>query len=106
MSVPGPLLAALLLCLSDGLQANPVADSKAGALRALLQQDCGACHGMTLKGGLGPPLVPEALINKPDAVLVDTILNGRSGTAMPPWRTMITLDDAQWLVSYLRQSHE
>ncbi len=105
MSLPGPSVIALLLCLSDGLQANPVAGSRAGALRAMLQQDCGACHGMTLKGGLGPPLIAEALINKPDAVLVDTILNGRPGTAMPPWRSMITPDDAHWLVSYLRQSH-
>lgn len=31
----------------------------------LLKQDCGSCHGLTLKGGLGPALLPDVLLSKP-----------------------------------------
>jgi len=53
----------------------------------LLKHDCGSCHGMTRKGGLGPPLLPENLGGRPQLLFVDTILDGRSGTPMPPWYT-------------------
>ena len=57
---------------------------------------------MRLKGGLGPALLPEALRDKPDEILVATILNGRPGTPMPPWRELLTEDEIRWLVSVLR----
>ncbi|MGR9014343.1 MAG: c-type cytochrome [Gammaproteobacteria bacterium] len=72
-------------------------------LRNMLKHDCGACHGLTLKGGLGPTLLPEALTEKPDDFLVSTILNGRPGTAMPPWQPFISHDEAAWLVRLLRK---
>jgi len=68
-------------------------------LLALLKQDCGSCHGMRLTGGLGPPLTPEALKTKPAASLVATIVSGRPGTAMPPWRRFVSEAEAQWLVA-------
>ena len=34
---------------------------RARALVTLLLHDCGACHGMKLTGGLGPPLTAAAL---------------------------------------------
>jgi cytochrome c55X len=74
------------------------------ALRNMLNHDCGACHGLTLKGGLGPALLPEALTGKPDDFLITTILEGRPGTAMPPWQPFMTWDEAAWLVGILRQS--
>jgi cytochrome c55X len=67
-------------------------------LRYLLRQDCGSCHGMTMKGGLGPALTPEALAARPDEYLVYTILEGRPGTAMPPWKPFLSPEEAQWLV--------
>lgn len=73
-------------------------------LRNMLNHDCGACHGLTLKGGLGPALLPEALAGKPDDFLISTILNGRKGTAMPPWQPFISHDEAAWLVGILRKS--
>lgn len=72
-------------------------------LQALLIQDCGSCHGLRLKGGLGPPLRPEALAGKPAGLLVNTILEGRPGTAMPPWRAMLSEAEATWLVDRLQQ---
>lgn len=68
----------------------------------LLEQDCGSCHGLTLKGGLGPALLPQMLADKSDDMLIDTILYGRPGTPMPPWSFQITPDEARWLVGRLR----
>ncbi len=70
-------------------------------LRHLLLQDCGSCHGLTLKGGLGPSLLPASLDGKPESLLVHTILDGRPGTAMPPWRPLLSESDVVWLVEQL-----
>lgn len=67
----------------------------------MVRQDCGSCHGMTLKGGLGPPLTPDALRDKPPESLTVTILYGRPGTPMPPWDRFLTNDEARWIVSQL-----
>ena len=71
-------------------------------LEGLLVQDCGSCHGLTMRGGLGPALLPETLSGKPDELLVATILDGRPGTAMPPWKVMLDEEDAEWMVRRLR----
>ena len=72
-------------------------------LANLLTQDCGSCHGLTMKGGLGPALLPAALAERDDAVLVETILDGRPGTPMPPWRFELSQQEAAWLVARLRE---
>lgn len=77
------------------------AGEREAELVRLVRQDCGSCHGMTLKGGLGLPLTPEALGDKPADSLVSTIMNGRPGTAMPPWKTIISEQDAEWIVKRL-----
>jgi len=81
--------------------AEPSAPRQAELLY-LLQQDCGSCHGLSLKGGLGPPLLPAALAPRSDEVLAQTILHGRPGTPMPPWASEITPPEAAWLVRRLR----
>jgi cytochrome c55X len=58
---------------------------------------------MTRKGGLGPPLLPESLNDKPQQLLVITVLDGRPGTPMPPWRGELTEQEAQWLVEAMRR---
>jgi cytochrome c55X len=72
-------------------------------LVSLVRQDCGSCHGMTFKGGLGPPLTPEALREKPAESLTLTILNGRAGTPMPPWRQFVSDAEATWIVDQLQK---
>lgn len=67
----------------------------------LVRQDCGSCHGLQLTGGLGLPLTPEALRDKPLASLEATIHGGRPGTAMPPWATILSDGDIQWIVQQL-----
>ena len=74
-------------------------------LTRLVRDDCGACHGMQLNGGLGPPLTPQALREKPADSLVATVLAGRPGTAMPPWRQFLSDADAAWIVARLREGN-
>jgi cytochrome c55X len=72
-------------------------------LAHLVRQDCGSCHGLTLKGGLGPALTRDALRDKPPESLAATILHGRPGTSMPPWRAFITDAEADWVVRRLQE---
>jgi len=71
-------------------------------LRNLLIQDCGSCHGLKLKGGLGPALLPERLKHQPATLITSTILNGRPGTAMPAWKAILSNQDAQWMATQLQ----
>ena len=93
----------LPLLLIAGVQAAEVPPARQTDLKYLLRQDCGSCHGMTLKGGLGPALLPENLQDKPPEYLAAVILYGRPGTAMPPWNILLTEQDATWLADYLKQ---
>lgn len=68
----------------------------------LVRQDCGSCHGLLLTGGLGPALTPAALRDRPLDSLAATILNGRPGTPMPPWRAFLSEADADWIARNLR----
>jgi cytochrome c55X len=99
-----PFIAVAVLTIATSVSA--VEPAREAQLKYLLQQDCGSCHGMTLKGGLGPALLPNNLKDKPDALLVATILDGRAGTAMPPWRSELTEGEAEWLVEQLRRGVE
>lgn len=69
----------------------------------MVRQDCGSCHGMTLQGGLGTPLTPAALRDKPTESLVATIVYGRPGTAMPAWKGILSEADARWIVTRLME---
>lgn len=68
----------------------------------LLKQDCGSCHGMTLKGGLGPSLVPEKLASFSIEDLAAVIMEGRPGTPMPPWKGILKQEEASWIGAYLK----
>ena len=92
----------IALVLSTSAIAEGITEQRQKELQNMLAHDCGACHGLTLKGGLGPSLLPSVLDNKSDEFLVQTILNGRPGTAMPPWKPFLTQNEAIWLVKKLR----
>lgn len=93
----------LLLFFSTGLIADELTQKRQQELQTMLDHDCGSCHGLPPKGGLGPSLLADALKNKTDKFLVQTILKGRKGTAMPPWETFMTEQEAHWLVGKLRE---
>ena len=69
----------------------------------LLKHDCGSCHGMTRKGGLGPPLLPGNLRDRPPMLMENTVLDGRPGTPMPPWRGLLTEQEVHWLLEAMRR---
>ena len=62
-------------------------------LTTLVRQDCGSCHGMTLKGGLGKPLLPEALQHLDADSIASIILEGVPGQPMPPWKGLVSAED-------------
>jgi cytochrome c55X len=96
----------LLLAAAGAVTAAPAAETppaRQAELRHLLLHDCGSCHGMTLRGGLGRPLLPEALADRSDEVLAEIILQGIRGTAMPPWRGELSPEDVAWIVRELRR---
>lgn len=97
-------LTALLLGTGMAAAAETPAPPRQQVLLHLLKQDCGSCHGMSMKGGLGSPLTAASLADKPDESLVATILYGRPGTAMPPWKPFMTEQEAQWLVEILKNA--
>jgi cytochrome c55X len=91
----------LLLTLAiPVMSAEPTAERQRELVR-LVRQDCGSCHGMTLAGGLGPPLLPEVLRERTAPALVQTVLHGRPGTPMPPWQRFLSDAEAQWIVERL-----
>jgi cytochrome c55X len=92
----------LLLCVTINCLAAEPSPERQATLRNLLKNDCGACHGLTLQGGMGPALYPDNLAGKPDELLVTTILEGRKNTAMPPWKPFMNQEEVVWLVGVLR----
>lgn len=82
---------------------NGLTQARQSELQHFLDHDCGSCHGMTRKGGLGSPLDPATLAGKADETLVAIILDGIPGTPMPPWRPLLSEEEAQWIVERLRE---
>ena len=95
------IAAALIVASAATAYAQSSAPARERELVRLVRQDCGSCHGLTLKGGLGPSLAPHALRDKPIDSLRATILLGRPGTAMPPWQGILNEADADWILAQL-----
>jgi len=83
--------------------AGELSETRKSELRNLVVQDCGSCHGLTLKGGLGKPLLPENLKTFPDWAVADIILDGIGGTPMPPWRGLLNDSEALWIARALKE---
>jgi cytochrome c55X len=96
-------LAATLLLAAVSASAAPAEPPPARqqALIHLVRQDCGSCHGMTLQGGLGPALTVASLRDRPVDSVVATIIHGRPGTPMPPFKGILDESDAQWIARQL-----
>jgi cytochrome c55X len=103
MSFRGSIALIAVAVAAGSAAAGEPPPARRAELAHLVRQDCGSCHGLTLKGGLGPALTREALRDKPPANLAATILYGRPGTPMPPWRAFITDAEADWVVRQLRE---
>lgn len=93
----------MLAAAAAPVSAEEVAN--AGKLANLVRQDCGSCHGLTLRGGLGKPLTTENLRIWNREQLVSIILDGVPGTPMPPWRSLLSESDAGWIADRLQQGN-
>lgn len=101
------ILAGLLTALAPALATGgEVAPDRAAQLERLVRQDCGSCHGMALTGGLGTPLTASRLDGLGPEGLAQIILDGVPGTAMPPWRPLLSEGDALWIAHYLLTAAE
>ncbi|WP_341485654.1 cytochrome c [Thioclava sp. GXIMD4215] len=94
----------LMLALAGPGAAQDLGAADTARLGHLVEQDCGSCHGLTRKGGLGTPLTPEALAGQDRDTLATIILDGMPGTAMPPWRPIMTEAEAYWIADYLLET--
>ena len=83
--------------------AEPLSVDAQKRLSYLVRHDCGSCHGMTLRGGLGRPLLPEALVDIDAEALAEVILDGMPDTPMPPWRGLIDEAEALWIARALKE---
>ncbi|MFZ1468164.1 MAG: cytochrome c [Paracoccaceae bacterium] len=92
----------LALLLAATPAAAEVPASRAADLEHMVLQDCGSCHGLTRKGGLGSPLTAEALAQADADTLALIILDGVPGTAMPPWRPLLSEEEAIWIANHLK----
>lgn len=99
---PRPLPALAAAVLAAGAAQAQVSPERQQTLVHIVRQDCGACHGLQLTGGLGPPLTPQALADRTIASIVATTLHGRPGTPMPGWKSMLSESDALWIAERLR----
>jgi cytochrome c55X len=93
------LLAAI--AMSSQALAEPVTEKRARELENLVRQDCGSCHGMTLKGGLGPDIRAGRFAGLAPESVAQIILDGVPGTPMPPWRPLLSEAEAHWIADYL-----
>lgn len=101
-----PWLPELVLALAVAAAPASAAEiADAGKLSNLVRQDCGSCHGLTLRGGLGKPLTSEHLRGWDREQLVSIILDGVPGTPMPPWRALLSEGDARWIAERLQQGN-
>lgn len=66
---------------------------------------CATCHGQNREGGVGLPLLRETL-TEADDFYIDTIVNGRDGTAMVPYGggAELTADEVAAMVTWLKNT--
>jgi cytochrome c55X len=79
-----------------------LAEPDVRGLTNMVLQDCGSCHGMTLRGGLGPALRPEDLEQLPVEAVAAIIREGVAGSAMPPWKELLTDEEILWVSRHLK----
>jgi mono/diheme cytochrome c family protein len=68
---------------------------------------CAQCHGPKGEGGIGPSLSDPAFQDKySDQQIFDTINNGHKATSMIAWGEILSSEQIQQVVDYIRQLRE
>ncbi|MBI4180795.1 MAG: cytochrome c [Chloroflexi bacterium] len=72
----------------------------------LFSAKCAACHGVNRQGtpGLAPALTPESLATRTDTEIKNTILDGRPGTAMIPWKGTLSPEEIDALFQLIKHT--
>lgn len=91
-----------MVCAPQGAVAQDIDGLRQSELTRLVRQDCGSCHGMTLKGGLGKSLLSEDLVDFTSDEISEIILDGVTGTPMPGWKGLLTVQEANWIADQLK----
>ncbi|HJW84038.1 MAG TPA: c-type cytochrome, partial [Anaerolineae bacterium] len=86
--------------LPPEVAATPI--SRTGA--EIFAEVCAQCHGATGEGQVGPALrEPEYQAKNTDQDIFDTINQGHGATAMIAWGEILSSDQIDQLVKYIRQ---
>ena len=72
--------------LSTVAAATMVTGAAAFDAEAVFERECQGCHGPKHQGGVGSDIRPAVVKPKNAQMLAEVILNGRPGTAMPPFK--------------------
>ena len=96
------LIVALMSVAAPAADRAPPPERQAELMHRL-RHDCGSCHGLTMKGGLGPALLPATLADKDAQSLATIMRDGVPGTPMPPWGFELNEAEALWLALQLKQ---
>jgi cytochrome c55X len=99
---PTMLLIAAVLAVTAFTPPTELSVKRQGELLYILEQDCGSCHGLTMKGGLGPALTLEAMRDRTLDDLTHMILDGVPGTPMPPWRPLLSEQEALFMAQVIK----
>lgn len=96
------LLTVIVLVITAFTPQTELSAKRQGELLYILEQDCGSCHGLTMKGGLGPALTLERMQDRPLDDLTRVILDGVPGTPMPPWRPLLNEQEALFMAQVIK----
>lgn len=74
--------------------------------KALYRDKCSICHGADRHGiaRLGPPLTSESLTAKSDAEIRKIIQDGIAGTGMPPFGNILSTEEIDALLRFIRDT--
>ena len=82
---------------------GPVGEGDPASGEQIFAQNCASCHGPDAAGGaLGPTLVSAEVAANDDDFYRETIANGRAGTAMPAWGAILSPQEIEDVISWLR----
>lgn len=75
--------------------------------QALYETNCAPCHGSDGSGDLGPAVRPSSFVqSRNDQELIEFLLTGRNGTAMDGFEGILTEDELENLIIFIRAWQE
>ena len=84
---------------------NPaeVTEERQSELLDFVEQNCPACHGIRMRGSIGPALSKANLQYLSVNAVTLTILYGLTDKGMPAWEAQLSERDAYWIAEFLKR---